>query len=432
MNMMRESRLSLYSLLLFIFAYVVSLTLYNLAWTNESTRHHHEKLGSIRKRSRSASPIRETAVTKPQQDHADSVWQQEDKDLAGLMLENDRHLLKAMLNVNERKEDADETMTTSYDYNNNEAQMNSWDPQDLLDFAVVDLDETVADIVTAWLSEHPRIEMVASQRDHSETAADPFALINEIQNSDPQGTGKKVIRGYRVDLDKDDEFEALRTFWPKTKLIVVLRHPVRWFEDYFNRYIETSSTPMLHPNRLIGSCHRLGQTVCTEKADVAFPLLKLGKTMNNPTLMTREIVKENRLRQNLLGATIPVHPNPVFLVTWEQLTESNVDKQKKLVDDLEYFLGVRSGLSFLRLPLDRRLFQHFPHHDPHTKSIDICESSFRPLRKALMDIGRRSSQWIQNDFLPTTTVTCSQVDWFTNNLKTWMVDPCEELVQNAE
>ena len=347
-------------------------------------------------------------------------------DLAN-MFENDRSLMKVMLKVqgfNESEEEEKET----YDYNG-ETPRNVWDPQDLLDFAVVDLDETVADIVTAWLSEHPRIQMLASKvDDHSQTAGDPFALFNEFQDNSQQG--KVVIRGYRVDLDHDDEFDALRTFWPKTKLIVVLRHPVRWFEDYFNRYIETSSTPMLHPNRLIGSCHRIGQTVCTEKADVAFPLLKLGKTMRNPTLRTREIVHENRLRQNLSGATIPVHPNPVFLITWEQLTESNADKQKKLVEDLEYFLGVRSDLSFLRLPLNARLFQNFAHKDPHMKNIDICESSFRPLRKALMDIGRRSSQWIQDDFLSTSTVACSQVDWFTSSLNTWMNDPCEDVEQS--
>lgn len=404
---MREHRVSSYSLLLFIFAYMVSLTLYNLAWTNESSRQQTPQQlgGSLRQPKRTISQ-QEPSVNVA---HYGSVEEKENQ------WENDRYLIKAILEAQGIEE------------SNDQEEQSVWNPKDLLDFAVVDLDETVADIVTAWLTEHPRIQMLASQEDHSNIAGDPFALLNEIhQNTVVEENDKKVIRGYRVDLDHDAEFDALRSFWPKTKLIVVLRHPVRWFEDFYNRYIETSSTPlMLHPNRLIGSCQRPGQTVCTDKADVAFPLLKLGKTMKHPTPRTREILNKNRLRQNLSGLETTVHPNPVFLVTWEQLMDTNVDRQRKLIDDLEYFLGVRSDLPFLRLPLDGRLFENFVHKDAHTRSIDICESNFRPLRKALMDIGRRSSQWIQDDFLPTTTVTCSQVDLFTENLKTWIIDPCE-------
>lgn len=304
-----------------------------------------------------------------------------------------------------------------------------WNPRDLLNFAVVDLDETVTRAVTAWLSDHPSIKMLSLDRDDSQSAHDPFRLVNAIRKSVEEG--KDVIRGYRVGLDHDDEYNALRTYWPKTKLVVVLRHPVRWFEDFCNRYIQTIKTPLVETNRLIGACNRLGQTICTDKADVAFSLLKLGKTMKGPSPLTRQILHENRLRQNMSGVHIPVHPNPVFLVTWEQLTGADMDKQTKLVNDLEYFLGVRSDLPRLRLPLDERLLGTKMPKDPQTPSIDICESRYLPLRKALMDISQRSAQWILDDFLATTTVTCSQTDWFAEHLKTWMDDPCSQTEQNS-
>lgn len=185
-----------------------------------------------------------------------------------------------------------------------------------------------------------------------------------------------------------------------------------------------SSNPMLHPNLLIGPCQRRGQIVCTDKADVAFPLLKLGKTMKSPTTRTRQIIQENRSRQNMSYSRILVHPNPVFLITWEQLTESSLEKQKQLVEDLEYFFGIHSDLSFLELPIDRNQLPTKSPKDPHLRKLNICDGSHRPLRRALVDISRRSAQWIRDDFLASTTVTCSQMDWLVEHLDLWMKDPC--------
>lgn len=418
---MKDGRLSLYSLLLFIFAYMVTITLYNLlTWTNNTSSSsskpnrfastQHEVSSSSSSSSGSVDPRRERAKQEDQRD-AESA-------LASAIDYGKAFGAEDHSGEDEVASSWQQSTDTTSDY---------WDPQSLLDFAVVDLDETVADAVTSWLAGHPRIQILSSNEEsHSEIAGNPYQLIDEVQGIMSMHAQKRIIRGYRVDLDRDDEFDALRDFWPKTKLIVVLRHPIRWFEDYYNRYIQTSTNAMFHPNRLIGSCHqRQGQTICTEKADVAFPLLKLGKTMNSPTPRTLQIINENRMRQNLLGATIPLHPNPVFLVTWEQLTDTDPDRQAQLVDDLEYFLGIRSGIPFLQLPLDQEFLKmNTKNEDPHVHNIEICNGNFRPLRRALMDISRRSAQWIRDDFLASTTVTCSQMDWFSDNLNSWMHDPC--------
>jgi hypothetical protein len=394
---MREARFSLYSLLMLLFGYMLVLTLYNLSWSAGQA-----PVGRL-------EALRQRAVVEPRRERA------KEKDHV-------EHLRSASADDDVVSEDGREDESVAQDGVWSPSE-ETWDLQQLLDFAVVDLDETIADKVTDWLSQHPQIHILSTaEEDHSETAGDPYRLVDEMIEATSREN--MMVRGYRVDLEQDDEFDALRLYWPKTKLVVVLRHPVWWFEDYYNRYIQTSTTPLLAPNRLIGSCQRLGQTVCTAKADVAFSLLKLGKTMNNPTPRTLEILKENRRRESL--SKIPLHPNPVFLVAWEQLTDSDHRRQEQLVQDLEYFLGVRSEIPFLPLPLDQTTWlEEHQHKDPHVPRIHICENSHRPLRRALMEISQRSAQWIRDDFLTTSTVTCSQMESFSQILESWMADPCD-------
>lgn len=454
---MKEVRFSLYSLLLLIFAYMVTLTFYNLTWTtttngpNAGVNYSERRKSSVRNGSSSVDPKRQRAKEQDQREATRTVAS------TGFGGESHAHVVT--------KEKSNHASQQKEAFKNPPTPL-SLDPQSLLDFAVVDFDDDiVTDAVTAWLSGHPRIRMLSSlssssaQDKGSEMDAatiqsnNPFHLLldeefqgNIMDQNDPYHNDdqKRIICGHRVNLNDDNELDALRNFWPKTKLIVVLRHPIRWFEDFYNRFIldietttSTTNAMLLSPNLLIGSCReRLHQKVCTEKADMAFPLLKLGKTMANKkqnlTPRTLEVIQENHLRQNLSEAKIPLHPNPVFLVTWEQLTndhDSNPDRQKQLIDDLEYFLGIRSGIPFLQLPLfldQNDLLSKRREKEDHSiiPKMDICDVNFRPLRKALMDVSRRSTQWIRDDFLATTTVTCSQMDWFTGIMLSWMQDPC--------
>lgn len=88
--------------------------------------------------------------------------------------------------------------------------------------------------------------------------------------------------------------------------------------------------------------------------------------------------------------------------------------------------------TFLSLPLDQTTWlEEHKRKDSHVPHIHICDNSYRPLRRALMEISQRSAQWIRNDFLSTSTVTCSQMEWFSQILESWMVDPCDESGHDA-
>ena len=261
------------------------------------------------------------------------------------------------------------------------------------DFAVVGLDKTYTHVLTEWLGEHPQISMLSD-------SAGPWSYAHE--------QGKREIRG--INLHWEDEWEILQQSW-KTKLIVVLRHPVGWFEDLINHQRHISNELEQHPSAFIGTCRRQGQTICTDTADVAFRLMKLGKSLP----ISKHHLPVNDLR---------VHPNPVFLVTWEQLTTTNVQERQRLLTDMTNFLGVGSPSINYHLTFQERLLRKNSHPYSHATKIYICDASFGNVRKELLRLGAQSARWIREDFLTTSTVTCSQTDWLEQNLETWTVDPC--------
>lgn len=97
------------------------------------------------------------------------------------------------------------------------------DVQDLCDFIIAGHPKTGTTSLLAWFANNPEITMYDREiRVLRESAAELAELMYEL----PDGEGKKA--GYKApnDIRWPNALTAIKQFWPKTKLIVGVRHPV--------------------------------------------------------------------------------------------------------------------------------------------------------------------------------------------------------------
>lgn len=283
------------------------------------------------------------------------------------------------------------------------------DVQFLLDFAIIAHPKTGTTEQLKWISKHEEVQAypheVNSLKDGK--PAEFVRLMYELP------TGKQYKRGYKAprDIIVKASREALRKYWPKTKLIVGVRHPVLWFESWYNH-----QTRGHHPH-YHGANPAVSMVGDNLPEDVRFHqnLAMLGKTTPHG----------DPLESTLLGflaknaTNFDRFPNEVFLYEISQPFDPNRTRAETYSKDLSHFLGLSKPL----LPL-----RHSPEvHD--TKTIDVCDEKFTELREELMKVGKAASEWIQKYFMELPNVTVSSPDHFKEILKTWLVDPCDQRVE---
>ena len=92
----------------------------------------------------------------------------------------------------------------------------------------------------SWLGSHPEVaafdyEVTTLQK------ANAWDLVKKIYKKLPAGNYK---RGYKSPNDVGNlrAVRIIREYFPKTKLLVGMRHPVLWFESFYNFRIQVSNT----------------------------------------------------------------------------------------------------------------------------------------------------------------------------------------------
>lgn len=144
------------------------------------------------------------------------------------------------------------------------------DPQFLLDFAIIGFPKCGTTALQAWLSSHSEIEMLPGE---------VFSLLNEqparfIWRLYTQLTpSPQVVRGYKnpLDIRAPQTLKYFTQLFPKTTLIVGIRHPVRWFESLYNFKVQNLPSHVNpsywgDPNNLIHACAMWNETNCVGTA----------------------------------------------------------------------------------------------------------------------------------------------------------------------
>mmetsp|Transcript_20927 Transcript_20927/g.49690 ORF Transcript_20927/g.49690 Transcript_20927/m.49690 type:complete len:429 (+) Transcript_20927:123-1409(+) len=219
-------------------------------------------------------------------------------------------------------------------------------PQFLLDFAIVGFPKCGTSTMMEWLGYHSQVSCFQGETPHlSKGRIGLFIkrLYNGLDSS-PQ-----KLRGYKnpTDISNLKATRLLREYFPETRLFVGIRHPVLWFQSFYNHRIQNTGK-MPHPSKLFDGCTGDSQGVCSKRAQYHLALVRLGKT--NYT-SERDAFNDEEWN-HLLKDEPKQSPNPVFLYATEQLGDKNSTRVATFRRHVQQFLG-------LTVPLDEH-----PHYSP--------------------------------------------------------------------
>jgi len=297
------------------------------------------------------------------------------------------------------------------------------DVQFLLDFAIIGHPKTATSFVMRWLARHEEIRMFQHEV-HSLTFGRLGEFVSQMYELEPGAA--EYIRGYKAPRDIQDKkiLRWIHELWPRTKLVVGLRHPVLWFESFYNYRVSqgkdippANSSLFLRQSVRIGHCYdkRKVKYLCTDGSLFQNHLSLLGKT----NMSSQDELDLLRARPDTVRKKSRSMPNEVFLYDQTQLNDLNGTRATAFRRDLAQFLGMKESL--------REEFRASPSESSPNKThtMSICDDQHQALRAELMENARTASLWIRRYFLKNDDVRISSPEYFHQLLETWMDDPCE-------
>jgi hypothetical protein len=288
----------------------------------------------------------------------------------------------------------------------------------LLNMAVLGFSKCGTSFMMRYLGRHEEIAML-TDGEHCELTRrnEDSALIKSLMDGLPSG---KIARGLKcpIHLESPRAMQSFSRYFPNTKIIVGVRHPVLWFESFYNYRHQDGKTQLLPAQELIGKCADLGPfekvaSVCTEGAKFHEPLARLGKT-NMQSTDERQYFSADA--QNV-SDTDAFSGIKIFVYDLAQLQDKDHDRSQILLQDLQNFLQVTK-------PFQPMVVEPKRLHDG--TRIDICDPEYNHLREVLVDTGVKASRWIRRFFVHAEGVTVSSPKFLDQVLAKWEEDPCEE------
>ena len=304
------------------------------------------------------------------------------------------------------------------------------DVSGLLDFAVIGFGKTGTTSILRHLS-----EMTDSlSKEHCDLVVNNSGQLLKDLYEDHARRVKQAtrngeeledrLRGLKCpqDISSDKSIFNYAKYFPSTKLIIGIRHPVLWFESLYNfRVTNVPWKEMLPTSELTRGCISGSQGVCAWRANFHDFLSRLGKTPMSST-------SETQLLQ--LGLQpVKSRVGPVFLYEVSQLSESGGDggvRSAQFRTDLKQFLGLRKEIPPFPIVDTSGRFDFLPvvKHQVDRNKIDICQPKHDIIRKVLMEKAKLASTWIRMYFLQSDEVFVSSKEHFELILESWMHDPC--------
>jgi hypothetical protein len=301
----------------------------------------------------------------------------------------------------------------------------------LLDFVLAGHAKCATTSIMQSLHAHPEIQMY-NQELYSLHQGDPASLVRLLYQL-PKGD--HFQRGYKAptEIERLYSILLLQKYFSKTKIIVGLRHPVWWFQSWYNF------------KKAQGFLKQQSMTNYVDRPDLWPPsiefhknLAQLGKTdplrPDELALLgnyPRPIKPAHRLifdklgfddNKNLNATQHPRLPNKVFLYMAEQVDDPATSSDFRA--DLQKFLGLSHALR--PIPHNNTAEMHVnPHHQ------DICDAPYDGLRSQLVALGQTMADWILKYFMDNVDVTVAPPETFVRLLQAWSKDPCQLRYRNV-
>ena len=297
----------------------------------------------------------------------------------------------------------------------------SADISGLLDFSIVGFPKTgttsvlrhLSDLTNSLPKEH--CELVVN-----DTAKLVRAIYDDHDKREKQSKAGVLqddnqLRGIKCPQDISSEWSMYNyaKHFPRTKLVVGIRHPIFWFQSLYNfRVTNVPWKKMLPTAKLTRGCPPGSQGVCAWRASFHDFLARLGKTPGSKSELKLLSLGLDPLQSKEVG--------PVFIYDLSQLS------QRSFREDLREFLGLSNDIPPFPLVDTSGRFDHIAAVKTQTdkEKIDICGAEHDAIRSALLIKAQSASKWIRDYFLKSPEVHVSNRKYFEATLRSWMKDPC--------
>ena len=303
----------------------------------------------------------------------------------------------------------------------------------LFDFAVTGFAKCGTTSTHAWIDAHNDTRVAKGEQWNF--FRNPMVAAANIQKKTiKNGPGEK--RGYvnPHDIQWPTALDFYTQTCPNTKLVVLIRHPVLWFESFYNyRKLYGDEWAIKgEPNELIKRVQPTkGNYVNSASGAFHKWLAVLGKTELNEDemdLLNGWYNSTDEFRDKTIDANddelqwMTKVKNPVFVMDILQLGDKNTTHMQQLSNDLSGFLGL-SGPLASEIPHSNSASAGVKRNKKRTNlMIDICDEELKPIHDEMMLVARNASLWINKYFLESSEVS------YSGNLKEivegWQVDPC--------
>jgi len=217
-----------------------------------------------------------------------------------------------------------------------------------------------------------------------------------------------AISGKGIGVESIKRIGEYNPLGNEIKIIVGLRHPVRWFESFYNYRSKHLVPPPT--TSLIGSNDFHG--VCTDTARFEKGIMQLGKI---PLRAQDEQFFENHENYNLISGSGGLK---VFLYLEEQLSDHDKERHGLFMKELSSYLEVKESFS---------VDDHFPETNVDSNpDVDICGVEHVAVRRELVRNGRKTANWIRANIVEAEDFVLPNKEHFMSIVDTFGTDPCDD------
>ena len=301
----------------------------------------------------------------------------------------------------------------------------------LVDIAYIGHSKCGSSSIQSWFKNHDEIYINKRGREDKVMQNGPLNAVKFAYKSYPNN-GKLISYKQPTDINDNVSLSTIQNYFPHTKLIIGIRHPVLWFQSFYNFWegMAARNSKLKHlpsnTSELIGPClPNVTKHVCTDHArfhlQIARVLGNRGAQLPTETIFSDREVKLLGVNANAISSIRAqrVH-NPVFIYDMSQMADkTNHTRSAIFKENFRQFLGVQN--TFPEVPTSNK-------GKDSRRKIDICHDSHRSVRAVLMEHSRNTAVWIREFLLHSKddNLFFSSKEYFEELLDTYNHDPCDD------
>mmetsp|Transcript_90992 Transcript_90992/g.136302 ORF Transcript_90992/g.136302 Transcript_90992/m.136302 type:complete len:390 (-) Transcript_90992:187-1356(-) len=256
-----------------------------------------------------------------------------------------------------------------------------------------------------------------------------FIALYQDKGNRKTKNGKSIINGFKSPgvLKRGDSLRALSTFFPDTKFIVTMKHPVLWFQSWYNFKVRQGifGDDPPSPEETRGFCGEICANTATETPPGCvgaeykrkYGGLCAGYGNFHIYLSRLGFTPMNTSDELELLGFLPTHfPFPTAKLLLMEINQFDTDSSVAMTAarEMEDFVELDRG----------SLAGSFPTKQSHKYDLAICDEKHAPTREYLLEIGARSAEWIERYLLKSPQVTAISRTDFVKRIRQWKIDPC--------